>query len=114
MTIPGSHGPHRRVDAAIEVLHLVGGILGSAAGDPHADQGLGADQMAELDEFLEARPGRLQAAPGPERPAPVGVADRVTPLEISKPRLLERTSAEPDDSRDAWPSPPRRRRLASR
>ena len=97
MSIPGSRGPHRRVDAAIEVLHLVRGIPGRAAGDSDAYQGLGADEMAELDELLEARPGRLQAAPGPERPAAVGVADRVTPLEIAKARLLERTSPEPDD-----------------
>ena len=54
--------------------------------------------MTELDELFQARPGRLQAAPGPERPAAVGVADRVTPLEVSIARLLERTPSEPDDS----------------
>ena len=99
MAVPGPQGTHRRVDAAVEVLDLVGGVLGVAPADPDAEQRLGADQSAELDELLQSRPGRLEPSPGPERPAQVGVADRVPPLELAKVGVIERAPAEPDDPR---------------
>ena len=46
-------------------------------------------------------PGRLKPAPGAERPALVGVADRVAPLEFAQVGVVERAAAEPDDPRAA-------------
>src|SRR6185437_5190410 len=74
---------HRGVESAVEVLDLVRSILRSFLGHPNAQEWLGADVLAELHDLFEPRPGGLQAAPGAERLAAIGVADRVAPVELA-------------------------------
>ena len=54
---------------------------------------------AELHDFLEARPRRLETAPGAERLAFVGVADRVAPVELAQVAVVEGAAAETDHAR---------------
>ena len=95
VSVGGPELAHRRGGRAVEVFHLIGGILGRLAGEPHADQRLGADPLAELEELFQPGVGRFQAAPaGRKRHALLRVADGGLPLEA-----LDRAAAEANDAR---------------
>src|SRR5581483_10035108 len=75
-------GAHRCVVTAVEVLDLLGGVLWRPVQEAHAEQRLRARGLAEADDLLQPRAGRLQAAPGAERRAAVRIAEGVLPLEV--------------------------------
>ncbi len=95
MSVGGPQLAHGRRGRAVEVLDLVGRVLGLLAGEAHADQRLGLAPAAKLHELLQAGVARFQAAPaGGEGHAPGRVADGGRPVEA-----LGRAAAEADDAR---------------
>src|SRR5262249_33234491 len=72
------------------------GVLWRALLEAYAKERLGPNRAAQLDEFLQARSGRLQTTPGAEGLAPVGISDRVAPLEFAQVGIVQRATAEAD------------------
>src|SRR5205807_10575780 len=99
MTIACPQRAHRRVGCAVEVLHLIGSVPGRAPGEAHADERLGIDPAAELDELFKSWPGRLQASPGAEGLAAIGIADRVLPFEVAEIGIVQGAAPEANDAR---------------
>ena len=98
MAVARPQPTHRRVGGAIEVLDLQGGIFRLAAGKANADKRLGADLPAKLDDLLQSRSGRLQAAPGTEGLAAVGITQGVAPFKVAVTRFIQGAAAEANDS----------------
>ena len=80
--VGGAEAAHRGVRGAVEVGELVDGVLGAAEAGVDGDVGLGAEQVAEGHELVDADIVVLDAGPGGVLAgrAAVAVADAVAPV----------------------------------